>query len=150
MFGSCSATARSTIDTCRTLGIWLVSLGLGWETLQWPFSALQVLGFGLLVYGTVSYLVLVPPLIQSETQKQWLSSQFVFNNLVLPPSFVRQPPGPSAAGGGQASSENAPLLGGEEEATDAATERRLEETAVLPSELGRGGFDVLPPPQRGD
>lgn len=27
-----SATSRSTIDTCRTLFIWIVSLGLGWET----------------------------------------------------------------------------------------------------------------------
>lgn len=29
-----SATSRSTIDTCRTLFIWLVSLGLGWETCE--------------------------------------------------------------------------------------------------------------------
>jgi hypothetical protein len=43
-----SATSRSTIDTCRTLFIWVVSLGLGWETFKW----LQVLGFALLVYGT--------------------------------------------------------------------------------------------------
>ena len=43
-----SATARSTIDTCRTLFIWIVSLGLGWETFKW----LQILGFALLVYGT--------------------------------------------------------------------------------------------------
>ncbi|GAA5932853.1 uncharacterized protein JCM15063_002224 [Sporobolomyces koalae] len=43
-----SATARSTIDTCRTLGIWLVSLYLGWES----FKLLQVVGFALLVYGT--------------------------------------------------------------------------------------------------
>lgn len=44
-----SATTRSTVDTCRTIGIWLVSLGLGWEQLVWPFSLLQVLGFALLV-----------------------------------------------------------------------------------------------------
>ncbi len=43
-----SATSRSTIDTCRTLFIWLVSLGLGWETFKW----LQVAGFVLLVYFT--------------------------------------------------------------------------------------------------
>ncbi|EED20003.1 nucleotide-sugar transporter, putative [Talaromyces stipitatus ATCC 10500] len=43
-----SATSRSTIDTSRTLFIWLVSLGLGWESFKW----LQVLGFALLVYGT--------------------------------------------------------------------------------------------------
>lgn len=44
-----SATARSLTDTCRTLSIWLVSLGLGWEKLLFPVSLLQVLGFGLLV-----------------------------------------------------------------------------------------------------
>ncbi|KAK4705785.1 hypothetical protein P7C70_g407, partial [Phenoliferia sp. Uapishka_3] len=45
---SVSATARSTIDTCRTVIIWAVSLYLGWEQFKW----LQVVGFGLLVYGT--------------------------------------------------------------------------------------------------
>ncbi|KAI9829270.1 MAG: hypothetical protein M1826_005734 [Phylliscum demangeonii] len=53
-----SATSRSTIDTCRTLFIWIVSLSLGWETFKW----LQVLGFALLVYGT-----------------------FVFNDIIAPP-----------------------------------------------------------------
>lgn len=43
-----SSTSRSTIDTCRTLFIWIVSLGLGWETFKW----LQIVGFVLLVYGT--------------------------------------------------------------------------------------------------
>lgn len=43
-----SATSRSTIDTCRTLFIWIVSLGLGWESFKW----LQIAGFALLVYGT--------------------------------------------------------------------------------------------------
>ena len=43
-----SATSRSTIDTCRTLFIWIVSLGLGWESFKW----LQVVGFALLVWGT--------------------------------------------------------------------------------------------------
>ncbi|CAE6471366.1 unnamed protein product [Rhizoctonia solani] len=61
-----SATARSTTDTCRTLGIWIVSLGLGWEHLAWPYSVLQIIGFALLVYGT-----------------------FLFNNLVEPPAFIR-------------------------------------------------------------
>ena len=46
-----SATSRSTIDTCRTLFIWIVSLGLGWETFKW----LQILGFALLVYGTFMF-----------------------------------------------------------------------------------------------
>ncbi|KAM0753747.1 hypothetical protein T439DRAFT_310546 [Meredithblackwellia eburnea MCA 4105] len=43
-----SATARSTIDTSRTCIIWVISLMLGWEHFKW----LQVVGFGLLVYGT--------------------------------------------------------------------------------------------------
>lgn len=37
---SVSATARSTIDSCRVIGIWAVSLFLGWET----FKPLQVVG----------------------------------------------------------------------------------------------------------
>ena len=45
-----SATARSLTDTCRTLSIWIISLGLGWEKLIWPISLLQVTGFALLVY----------------------------------------------------------------------------------------------------
>lgn len=52
-----SATARSTIDTCRTLFIWLFSLGLGWETFKW----LQVVGFVLLVYGTAVFNEVVRP-----------------------------------------------------------------------------------------
>lgn len=54
---SISATARSTIDTCRTLFIWLVSLGLGWETFKW----LQIVGFVLLVYGTAIFNDIVRP-----------------------------------------------------------------------------------------
>ncbi|KAJ5085734.1 hypothetical protein N7532_010505 [Penicillium argentinense] len=52
-----SATSRSTIDTCRTLFIWLVSLGLGWESFKW----LQVAGFGLLVYGTFLFNDIIQP-----------------------------------------------------------------------------------------
>lgn len=58
---SISATSRSIIDTCRTLFIWIVSLGLGWETFKW----LQVVGFGLLVYGTFMFNDLVQPPIRS-------------------------------------------------------------------------------------
>lgn len=54
---SVSATSRSTIDTCRTLFIWIVSLGLGWETFKW----LQVLGFVLLVYFTFLFNGIVQP-----------------------------------------------------------------------------------------
>ncbi|KAL2919712.1 hypothetical protein HK105_200626 [Polyrhizophydium stewartii] len=66
-----SSTSRSTIDTCRTLFIWIVSLGLGWETFKW----LQVVGFAILVYGT-----------------------FLFNDVVKPPAiFVPQTPQEDAA-----------------------------------------------------
>ncbi|KAI1374655.1 hypothetical protein F4677DRAFT_425689 [Hypoxylon crocopeplum] len=54
---SVSATARSTIDSCRTLFIWVVSLGLGWETFKW----LQVVGFALLVYFTFLFNGVVQP-----------------------------------------------------------------------------------------
>lgn len=46
-----SATSRSTIDTSRTVGIWLVSLLIGWE----KFQFLQLAGFLLLVYGTLLF-----------------------------------------------------------------------------------------------
>jgi len=57
---SVSATSRSTIDTCRTLFIWMVSLGLGWETFKW----LQVVGFALLVYFTFLFNGVVQPPFQ--------------------------------------------------------------------------------------
>lgn len=52
-----SATSRSTIDTCRTLFIWVVSLGLGWETFKW----LQVVGFACLVYGSFLFFDIIRP-----------------------------------------------------------------------------------------
>ena len=61
-----SATARSTIDTCRTLFIWIVSLGLGWETFKW----LQILGFALLVYGTFLFNDIVRPPLKSCVKKR--------------------------------------------------------------------------------
>ncbi|KAG5296864.1 integral membrane protein [Histoplasma ohiense] len=54
---SVSATSRSTIDTCRTLFIWMISLGLGWESFKW----LQVVGFAMLVYGTFLFNDIVNP-----------------------------------------------------------------------------------------
>ncbi|KAI9272825.1 hypothetical protein BDA99DRAFT_593171, partial [Phascolomyces articulosus] len=42
------ATTRSTIDICRTLFIWMVSLYLGWEQFSW----IQVIGFVIMVTGT--------------------------------------------------------------------------------------------------
>ncbi|KKA25478.1 hypothetical protein T310_0502 [Rasamsonia emersonii CBS 393.64] len=63
---SVSATSRSTIDTCRTLFIWLVSLGLGWETFKW----LQVVGFALLVYGTFLFNDIVRPPLKACLPKE--------------------------------------------------------------------------------
>ncbi|KAF8951478.1 hypothetical protein BGZ52_011530 [Haplosporangium bisporale] len=51
------ATSRSTIDSCRTLFIWAISLYLGWET----FSILQVVGFVMLVYGTFVFNGVIEP-----------------------------------------------------------------------------------------
>ncbi|RQM08194.1 hypothetical protein DH86_00000630 [Scytalidium sp. 3C] len=56
-----SATSRSTIDTCRTLFVWMASLVLGWETFKW----LQVLGFAMLVYGTFLFNQLIQPPLKS-------------------------------------------------------------------------------------
>jgi hypothetical protein len=108
-----SATARSLTDTCRTLLIWIVSLGLGWEKLVFPLSLLQVTGFALLVYGT-----------------------FMFNNLVNPPLKALRPAAPSAAPVDEADEERRALLDHR-----AAS---LDETAALPSDLGRSGYDVVP------
>ena len=55
-----SSASRSTIDTCRTLFIWIVSLSLGWERLG-PTTLLQVAGFCLLVYGTFLFNGIVQP-----------------------------------------------------------------------------------------
>ncbi|KAI5968057.1 uncharacterized protein KGF55_000041 [Candida pseudojiufengensis] len=46
-----SATARSTIDTCRTLLVWLIALIIGWES----FKFLQLIGFIILVFGTLCF-----------------------------------------------------------------------------------------------
>lgn len=46
-----SATARSTIDTSRTLVVWLISLAIGWEYFSW----LQLFAFGLMVFGTLVF-----------------------------------------------------------------------------------------------
>lgn len=46
-----SATARSTIDSCRTLLVWLLAMIMGWEL----FYFLQLVGFALLVFGTLCF-----------------------------------------------------------------------------------------------
>jgi len=110
-----SATARSLTDTCRTLAIWIVSLGLGWEKLLFPISLLQVLGFSLLVYGT-----------------------FLFNNLVKPPPCLPIP---------DSTHQHHHISGDPEEEAEGllvSSEVHLDETAVLPADLGLSGYDVIP------
>lgn len=46
-----SSTSRATIDICRTLIIWCVSLSLQWETFKW----LQVVGFITMICGIVVF-----------------------------------------------------------------------------------------------
>ncbi|KAJ1956325.1 hypothetical protein EC988_001411 [Linderina pennispora] len=51
VIGFWGATARATIDQCRTLVVWAISMGLGWES----FSAVQAAGFAAVVYGNFAY-----------------------------------------------------------------------------------------------
>merc|ERR1719238_750592 len=46
-----SAVARSTIDVSRTIIIWAVELGMGWNS----FNMLQLSGFFVLALGTMIY-----------------------------------------------------------------------------------------------
>eukprot|EP01027_Heterolobosea_sp_BB2_P014025 GEZU01020184.1.p1 GENE.GEZU01020184.1~~GEZU01020184.1.p1 ORF type:complete len:383 (-),score=161.30 GEZU01020184.1:83-1231(-) len=46
-----NSATRATIDSCRTLFIWAISLIIKWEKFHW----LQVLGFVILVFGTFLY-----------------------------------------------------------------------------------------------
>jgi drug/metabolite transporter (DMT)-like permease len=55
-FGLCitrniSSTSRATIDICRTLIIWCVSLSLQWETFKW----LQIVGFCVMICGILIF-----------------------------------------------------------------------------------------------
>lgn len=60
--------------------------------------------------------------------------QFMFNSLVKLPAFLRPPvEGPAPAA--EDAEENRALL----------AEHTLDESAVLPAELGQGGYDALPP-----
>lgn len=57
-----SATARSTIDTSRTVGIWIVSICIGWEV----FSLIQMFGFVVLVIGTLLFNGVIYPEIEKD------------------------------------------------------------------------------------
>ncbi|KAG5460812.1 MAG: hypothetical protein BJ554DRAFT_7095 [Olpidium bornovanus] len=104
---SVSATARSTLDTCRTIIIWVISMSLGWESFRW----MQVLGFAVLIYGGWSKLFLL--LVRFDRAEQAAgfcgsfrgenapgvclttfagrrAGTFIFNGIVDPP-FCRPP-----------------------------------------------------------
>ncbi|KAM4771751.1 solute carrier family 35 member F6 [Rhinophrynus dorsalis] len=61
-----SATTRMVLDSLRTVVIWIVSLGVGWE----KFHALQILGFIILLLGTALYNGLHKPLMCKWCKKQ--------------------------------------------------------------------------------
>lgn len=65
-----NATARSTIDTCRTLLVWLVSLSIGWES----FKSLQLTGFAVLVLGTLLFNGAIE--IPKQYLPQWLANDY--------------------------------------------------------------------------
>lgn len=62
-----SAAQRSTVDTCRTLCIWIIFLALGKETFIWE----QIIGFILLVAGTLVYneLIILPCKLLNQNTK---------------------------------------------------------------------------------
>lgn len=60
-----SATARSTIDVCRTAIIWVVEIALAWNVFSW----LQFAGFVVLICGTLVYNEVIQlPWLQTEPE----------------------------------------------------------------------------------
>jgi hypothetical protein len=127
-----SATTRSLTDTCRTVSIWAISVGLGWEKILFPASLLQLVGFAGVVYGTVRIsffleLIVLNPL------------QFLFNDLVKPPRFLRPNKDVALPQDEEVNEEERQLL----------AEQHLEETANLPTGgLGVANYDAVGEPQR--
>ncbi|CDO92853.1 unnamed protein product [Kluyveromyces dobzhanskii CBS 2104] len=74
---SMNATVRSTIDTCRTLLVWLVSLSLGWES----FKFLQFTGFALLVLGTLLFNGAIT--IDKKKLPQWLAEDYPGDDRII-------------------------------------------------------------------
>jgi hypothetical protein len=67
------------------------------------------------------------------------SSQFLFNNLVAPPQFLRSATAPVLIASEDQEGESTPIF----------SDDPLDETARLPADLGTGGFDVVPPEGQG-
>jgi len=68
-----SAVARSTIDVSRTALIWVVELALMWNTFSW----IQLLGFVVLVAGTLVYneMIVIPGLDPKGVTEPLVSNQ---------------------------------------------------------------------------
>jgi len=61
-----SGTARSVFDVSRTVIVWMVGIGLGWES----FHTLQAIGFGILVAGTSVYNDILRSCIPDEDEEE--------------------------------------------------------------------------------
>lgn len=135
-----SATMRSIIDTCRTITIWMISLALGWETLVWPYSLLQVVGFSLVVWVYSSYMYLLGLIVSISY------GTFLFNSIISPPSCLQPPP--IVEYEPITDDENQGLLSEERDTViedrEVVAGRSLDQTAILPADVGLG-FDVIPP-----
>lgn len=68
-----SSTARTTVDACRILIVWVVSLIIGWEI----FNLIQLLGFSIMVSGI--YIYFTSPNIETQPQLQ-VQPDLVNNN----------------------------------------------------------------------
>lgn len=73
-----SATARSTVDNCRTLLVWVIAMVLGWES----FKFLQFLGFTVLVFGTLCFNGILQPEDWSWVPKFLKDSQHKNDHLI--------------------------------------------------------------------
>ncbi|XP_072931280.1 solute carrier family 35 member F6 [Epargyreus clarus] len=51
-----SATTRMVLDSVRTLVVWMVSLGVRWQSFHWP----HLIGFSILILGMCQYNGIVP------------------------------------------------------------------------------------------
>jgi hypothetical protein len=69
-----SAAQRSTVDTSRTLIIWVVSIMIGWENFYWQ----ELIGFLLLVMGTLVYneiYILPCEILNKNTKKNLIKNE---------------------------------------------------------------------------
>lgn len=65
------AVARTTIDITRMVFVWLVSILIGWERFSW----VQLIGFLILVYGTLVYNEIIVVRFFKDQEKQKLENE---------------------------------------------------------------------------